>query len=55
MTYTVGEIEKIQHYINKRSNPVDSSSRFSLVKSIQLILETFVSYICGYLHFTRDL
>ena len=55
MTYTVGEIEKIQHYINKRSNPMDSSSRFSLVKSIQLILETFVSCICGYLHFTGDL
>ena len=33
---------------------MDSSSRFSLVRPIQLTLETFVSCICGYLHFTGD-
>ena len=34
---------------------MDSSSRFSLVRRIPLILETFVSCICGFLHFTGDL
>ena len=34
---------------------MDGSSRFSLVRPIQLVLETFLSCICGFLHFTGDL